>query len=78
MGASIKINKDTINIKGATKLKGKTVKATDLRAGASLVLAGLIASGETVITDINHVLRGYEKIIKKLSKVGAQISLERV
>lgn len=78
MGANIVIDGDTITIHGITELIGKTVKATDLRAGASLVLAGLIASGETIITDISHVLRGYEKIIKKLCGVGAEISLERV
>ena len=67
-----------IKIKGHTKLKGKKVVATDLRAGACLVLAGLIAKGQTTITNIEHVLRGYENIIEKLTNVGAKISLEEI
>ena len=75
MGANIKIDKKTLIINGPIKLVGKKVKATDLRAGACLVLAGLIAEGTTTITDIEHVLRGYENIIEKLTNVGAHISL---
>ena len=56
-------------------LKGKTVIATDLRAGASLVLAALIASGTTTIEEASHILRGYESIVEKLSNVGAKITL---
>lgn len=78
MGANITINDRTITINGKTKLVGTTVKATDLRAGACLVLAGLIAEGETTITEIKHVLRGYENIIEKLESVGAKIKLEEV
>ena len=78
MGADIEINDRTITIKGKTKLVGTTVEATDLRAGACLVLAGLIAEGETTITEIKHVLRGYENIIEKLESVGAKIELEEV
>lgn len=65
-------------IVGPTPLKGKTVKATDLRAGASLVIAGLIAEGKTTINNADYILRGYENIIEKLSNVGAKISLEEI
>ena len=78
MGADIEINDRTITIKGKTKLIGTIVEATDLRAGACLVLAGLIAEGETTITEIKHVLRGYENIIEKLESVGAKIEIEEV
>ncbi|MFV0249846.1 MAG: UDP-N-acetylglucosamine 1-carboxyvinyltransferase [Bacilli bacterium] len=76
MGANITIDNQTININGPTNLKGKKVEATDLRAGACMILAGLQAQGETTITSIEHVLRGYENIIEKLSSVGAKIELE--
>jgi UDP-N-acetylglucosamine 1-carboxyvinyltransferase len=78
MGADIEIRNRTIIVKGKTKLVGTTVEATDLRAGACLVLAGLIAEGETTIKEIHHVLRGYENIIEKLESVGAKIKLEEV
>lgn len=78
MGADIKVSKDVATIKGKTKLYGTTVEATDLRAGACLILAGLIAEGETTITKVEHVLRGYEGIIEKLQKVGAKIELEEI
>ena len=78
MGANIKIVGKKIKIKGPTKLKGKKVVATDLRAGACLVLAGLAAQGKTTITNIEHVLRGYENIIEKLENVGAKISLKEI
>ena len=79
MGANIeKVDDKHITIKGPTKLVGCKVKATDLRAGACLVLAGLVAEGETIITDIEHVLRGYENITEKLSSVGAKIELEEI
>jgi len=78
MGANIEIKGKKIKIKGPTNLKGKKVTATDLRAGACLVLAALVAKGETTIKDIEHVLRGYENIIEKLTNVGAKISLEEI
>ena len=78
MGANIKIVGKKIKVKGPTTLKGKKVVATDLRAGACLVLAGLAAQGKTTITNIEHVLRGYEDIIEKLTNVGAKISLEEI
>ena len=64
-------------IVGPTKLHGKKVKATDLRAGASLVIAGLVADGKTTIENADYILRGYEGIVDKLTKVGAKIKLEQ-
>ena len=64
-------------IVGPTKLHGKKVKATDLRAGASLVIAGLVADGKTTIENADYILRGYEGIVDKLTNVGAQIKLEQ-
>jgi len=78
MGANIEIKDKTIIINGKTELKGTKVQATDLRAGACMVLAALTAEGETTITEIKHVLRGYENIIEKLENVGAKISLEEI
>ena len=65
-------------IMGPTKLKGKKVKATDLRAGACLVIAGLIADGKTIIDNADYILRGYENIIEKLTNIGAKIKLEEI
>lgn len=78
MGANITVNNKTALIKGPTNLVGKKVVATDLRAGACLILAGLIAKGETTITNVEHILRGYEKIIEKLTNIGAKISLDEI
>lgn len=75
MGSNIEINNRTIKVKGSTKLIGKKVEATDLRAGACLVLAGLIATGTTTISNIEFVLRGYENIVNKLRDVNADIEL---
>lgn len=75
MGANITVNDQTAVIVGKTKLKGDEVIATDLRAGAAMVIAGLIASETTVINDIEHILRGYENIVEKLQEVGADISI---
>ena len=76
MGANIEVidNKYAI-IRGKSKLVGKKVEATDLRGGASMVICGLIAKGTTTITNISHILRGYENIIEKLTKVGANIKI---
>jgi UDP-N-acetylglucosamine 1-carboxyvinyltransferase len=78
MGANITIIDKKININGPTKLHGTTVKATDLRAGACLILAALAAEGETIVTDIEHVLRGYENIVNKLNNVGAKLQIEEI
>lgn len=77
MGAKTKISKDNhkATIKGITKLQGTDVIATDLRGGASLLVAGLISSGITTIDNISYILRGYDKIIEKLSNVGAKIEI---
>lgn len=78
MGANITIKDRKIEIIGPTPLVGTNVEATDLRAGACMVLAALAASGTTTITSIEHVLRGYENIIEKLRAVGAKIELEEI
>lgn len=75
MGTDITIKGSMIIINGPSKLKGCEINATDLRGGAALVLAGLIADGITTINDADYILRGYEKIIEKLSNVGAQIKI---
>lgn len=76
MGADIKTEGQKAIIKGKTPLKANNVKATDLRAGAALVIAGLIAEGKTTIDEVQHIIRGYEGIIEKLINVGADIKLE--
>ena len=73
MGANIKIDGRSAVIEGVNKLTGAEVRATDLRAGAALILCGLIAEGETEVTDIYHVDRGYVNIEKKLQGLGADI-----
>lgn len=75
MGAKIKASNKVAKIKGKTQLKGATVKATDLRAGAALVIAGLVAQGKTTIEDVEHILRGYQGIVEKLTQVGAAIKI---
>ena len=73
MGAEIKIEGRTAVVKGTPKLAGSKVDATDLRAGAALILAGLVSEGETVIGQIHHIERGYVHIEHKLSQLGADI-----
>ena len=63
---------------GPVELLGDTVEATDLRAGAALIIAGLIAKGTTTITNVGHILRGYEGIIEKLTDVGAKIEIKEI
>ncbi len=75
MGADIIIDGRKIYVKGPKSLTGKEIIATDLRAGACLVLAGLKANGITIIKEVEHILRGYENIIEKLKNVGADIVL---
>ena len=74
MGACIEVEGNTAVVRGVTNLEGTTVMATDLRASASLVLAGLIAQGETIIDRIYHLDRGYERIEEKLSRLGVKIN----
>ena len=73
MGANIKINGDTAMVTGVEKLYGSTVCAHDLRAGAALVIAGLAAEGTTHVEHIHFVERGYEKLVEKLTALGADI-----
>ncbi len=73
MGADIKIEGNTAIIKGVDKLNGAPVMATDLRASASLILAGLVADGQTIVDRIYHIDRGYECIEEKLAQLGANI-----
>jgi UDP-N-acetylglucosamine 1-carboxyvinyltransferase len=73
LGANIEVEGNTAVVRGVPKLGGATVMATDLRASACLVLAGLVAGGETVIDRIYHLDRGYECIEEKLSQLGARI-----
>ena len=73
MGANIVIEGHCAVVKGRKSLSGAKVKATDLRAGAALVIAGLMAEGETVISCVNHIDRGYENIVGKMQALGANI-----
>ena len=73
MGALIQVGLDTAIVDGPSKLRGARVQASDLRASASLVLAGLAAEGETIIDRVYHIDRGYERIEAKLARVGAKI-----
>jgi UDP-N-acetylglucosamine 1-carboxyvinyltransferase len=73
MGANISIDGRRAVVRGPAKLSGTTVQASDLRASAGLVLAGLVASGETIIDRVYHIDRGYERIVEKLQVVGADI-----
>ncbi len=75
MGATISTLNDHIIYEGPNQLTGSSVKATDLRAGAALVIAGLMASGTTEITNVEYILRGYSDIIHKLTQLGADIQL---
>jgi UDP-N-acetylglucosamine 1-carboxyvinyltransferase len=76
MGAEIEVQGGTARVTGVRQLKGAPVMATDLRASVSLILAGLAAEGETVVSRVYHLDRGYEQVVRKLSGVGAKI--ERV
>ncbi|MEN6350665.1 MAG: UDP-N-acetylglucosamine 1-carboxyvinyltransferase [Syntrophomonas sp.] len=76
MGADIRVEGKIAIIKGKKSLEGTSVEATDLRAGAALILAGLFADGETRIGKVEHINRGYEKIHQKLAALGADIKLE--
>ena len=78
MGANISLNKNKAFVSGISNLVGATVSASDLRASASLVLAGLVGKNKTQINDIYHIDRGYECIEEKLNKLGAEIIREPV
>ncbi len=76
MGAKITIEGKTAVVKGVRKLYGANVKATDLRGGAALVMAGIIAKGSTKVENISYILRGYEKFDQKLKQLG--ITIEKI
>lgn len=78
MNAEIKVEGSSAIIYGPSKLQGAKVRATDLRAGASLIIAGLMAEGITEITGVEHIERGYEQLIPKLEKLGAKIWKEEM
>jgi UDP-N-acetylglucosamine 1-carboxyvinyltransferase len=73
MGARIETRNNTAIVEGGLPLSGASVMATDLRASASLIIAGLVAEGETIVRRVYHLDRGYERIEKKLGDVGADI-----
>ena len=73
MGARIEVQGGTATVAGVEKLKGARVMATDLRASVSLILAALAAEGETVVSRVYHLDRGYERVEEKLSACGALI-----
>lgn len=73
MGANIKIDGRSAIVEGVPRLTGCKVKATDLRAGAAVIIAALVAEGETEITELQHIDRGYEDLIKKFQTIGANI-----
>ena len=77
MGADIRIEGHHALVKGVGHLSAAPVKCPDLRGGAALVLAALVADGETVIGDIYHIDRGYEGFVEKLSSLGADITREQ-
>ena len=73
LGAAIEVSGDKAIVRGRTMLSGAEVTATDLRASASLILAGLIANGTTVVNEVEHIDRGYESIEQKFRGLGARI-----
>jgi UDP-N-acetylglucosamine 1-carboxyvinyltransferase len=73
MGADIRIEHNTAIVNGVEHLSGAEVMASDLRASAALVLAGLVAKGETVVSRIYHIDRGYDQIERRLKTLGADI-----
>lgn len=77
LGADIEVNENVAIVRGVEKLKGAKVMSTDLRASASLILAGLVAEGKTEVLRIYHIDRGYERIEEKLQRLGAQIWREK-
>ena len=79
MGAKVEtVTNRIVKITGPVKFKGCQVSATDLRAGACMVLAALAAQGKTTIDNAHYVLRGYEDIVNKLTNVGAVINLDDI
>ena len=77
MGADISAHGTTAIIKGVDKLYSAPVRSHDLRAGAAMVIAGLIAEGDTEVYDIFHILRGYENMVEKFNALGANIEYKK-
>lgn len=75
MGADIAVDGRVAVVRGPSELTGARVEATDLRAGAALVIAGLVAEGETLIEGVEHIERGYENLVDKLRAIGAEVSM---
>jgi len=73
MGAEVQVDGKRAFINGVEKLSGTRVRAVDLRAGAAMIVAGLMAEGETIIEDIEHIDRGYENVVGKFMALGADI-----
>ena len=78
MGAKIKVEGRVAAIKGMRKLYGSNVKAGDLRGGAALIVAALVAKKITEVEDIEYILRGYENLDEKLNKLGAKIQMKKI
>ena len=78
MGADITIEGNVAKVKGVPKLHGAKVMATDLRAGAGLIIAGLAAEGQTEIYGVHHIDRGYENLLEKFTSLGAQIRRQEI
>lgn len=78
LGANISVKNQTATILGPTNLTASSVVATDLRAGAAMVAAALLAEGTTTITNVEHILRGYEQIVEKLEAVGAKLTIKEI
>ena len=78
MGAKITVEGKSAIVRGVRRLYGTSVKATDLRGGAALVVAGVMAKGETIIENVEYILRGYESFDKKLLNIGANIRLDGI
>ena len=76
LGANIRVDKNTAFVRGVDSLAGAPVMSTDIRASASLIIAGLAASGKTQVSRVYHIDRGYEHIEEKFRVLGAQISRE--
>jgi UDP-N-acetylglucosamine 1-carboxyvinyltransferase len=73
LGADVKVSGDRALVNGVPRLKGASVMASDIRAGAGLVIAGLAARGTTQVLRVYHVDRGYDQLEKRLAQLGAQI-----
>jgi UDP-N-acetylglucosamine enolpyruvyl transferase len=75
MGANITSEDDLILVRGGAHLTGATVSAEEIRAGACLMIAGLMADGQTVINNAENILRGYDRVVEKLSNLSADVKL---